>query len=79
MFLLFLQYWQQRRLAFSYQDSLLTADAAGAMLAASDPVRAFCEDQQIWGDLSGQQALYRLISEASQSLQAWLDGEGCAG
>lgn len=52
LYLDFLRQWQAGRLPFDYQDQALVPAQMRAVLAAPDPVAAFCALPQLWGELA---------------------------
>ncbi|KAF1043635.1 MAG: Mannitol 2-dehydrogenase [Herbaspirillum frisingense] len=72
LFLVFLQRWNEGKLPYEYQDGIFDPAAARAMLAAADPVQAFCEDKILWGGLAGDQRLTGLVREGVERVRQWL-------
>jgi D-arabinitol 4-dehydrogenase len=73
LFFRFLQRWQANTLPYAYQDGIMDAAACRQMLAAADPVAAFCADPMLWGSLAGCAGLVRAARVrcwAGQQLQA---------
>ncbi|WP_144424143.1 D-arabinitol 4-dehydrogenase [Herbaspirillum hiltneri] len=72
LFFAFLQRWRRGELAYEYQDGVFDPAAVGAMLDGPDPVRAYCNDPLLWGELAGSVQLERLLREGVVSVNAWL-------
>jgi len=53
LYLAFLRQWLAGHLPFDYQDQALVPLEMCAVLAAPDPVDAFCALPQLWGELAG--------------------------
>ena len=68
----FLQRWNEGRLPYEYQDGIFDPAAVRSMLAAADPVQAYCQDAVLWGELAGDVRLVELIRTALQRLHQWL-------
>ncbi|EJL82558.1 mannitol-1-phosphate/altronate dehydrogenase [Herbaspirillum sp. CF444] len=72
LFFVFLQRWKQSGLSYEYQDGVFDPAATRAMLDAADPLRAYCADPLLWGELAGTASLERLLREAVADVNAWL-------
>ena len=72
LFLVFLQRWNAGQLPYEYQDGIFDPAAVRSMLAAADPVRAFCADAVLWGELAGDARLEALVRAGVQRVQDWL-------
>jgi len=72
LFFLFLQRWQRGELPFTYQDGLMNESAARAMLAAPDPLAAFCADRTLWGTLAANAELCGAVRQQVAELQGRL-------
>ncbi|MGR2661749.1 D-arabinitol 4-dehydrogenase [Chromobacterium haemolyticum] len=76
LFLRFLQRWRAGRLAYAYQDGSMDIAACHRMLAAADPVAAFCADSGLWGPLAGAPALAAPLRAALARVDSWLESRG---
>ncbi len=65
LFLAYLQRWHAGRLPHVYEDQAMNAELAHAICAASDPVRDFCAQEVLWGDLANDARLASAIRRAS--------------
>ncbi|MBO9536921.1 D-arabinitol 4-dehydrogenase [Herbaspirillum sp.] len=72
LFFVFLQRWNAGELPYEYQDGIFDPAAARAMLAAADPVRAFCDDKLLWGALAGDARLLELVRTGVDRVGQWL-------
>ena len=72
LFFLFLQRWNRGELPYVYQDGLMDAEATRHMLAAADPVAAYCADTALWGPLAGTAELEQAIRAALAKIEQWL-------
>jgi len=72
LFFVFLQRWKQGALSYEYQDGVFDPAATRAMLDAADPLRAYCADPLLWGELAGTVQLESLLREAVEDVNAWL-------
>lgn len=72
LFFIFLQRWEQGSLPYVYQDGIFDPAAARAMLDAADPLRAYCADPLLWGELAGSAQLEHLLREGVSNVHAWL-------
>jgi len=73
LFFRFLQRWQDNTLPYAYQDGIMDAVACRQMLAAADPVAAFCADPMLWGSLAGTAELETPLRAALLRVDQWLD------
>lgn len=74
LFFVFLQRWNEGGLPYEYQDGIFDPAAARAMLGAADPLKAFCDDKVLWGELAGDERLLGLLREAVGRVGQWLAG-----
>lgn len=65
LFLAFLMRWHRGKLPFPYRDQAMNATAAHAMCEATDPVRAFCRDKNLWGSAAGDLRLEDAVRAAA--------------
>lgn len=72
LFFRFLQRWQDNKLPYVYQDGIMDPAACRQMLAAADPVAAFCADPMLWGSLAGTQQLQAPLRAALTRVDQWL-------
>ncbi|MFJ9450964.1 D-arabinitol 4-dehydrogenase [Herbaspirillum sp. NPDC101397] len=72
LFFAFLQRWRRGELTYEYQDGVFDPAAVRLMLESPDPVRAYCNDPLLWGELAGSIQLERLLREGIVSVNAWL-------
>ncbi|WP_034300689.1 D-arabinitol 4-dehydrogenase [Herbaspirillum sp. RV1423] len=72
LFLVFLQRWKQGALPYEYQDGIFDPVAVRGMLEAADPLRAYCADPLLWGELAGSAQLESLLREGVAGVNAWL-------
>jgi len=72
LFFAFLQRWRRGELAYEYQDGVFDPAAVRTMLESPDPVRTYCNDPLLWGELAGSIQLERLLREGIVSVNAWL-------
>jgi len=72
LFFVFLTRWNADSLPYTYQDGIFDPAQVRAMLAAADPVQAFCEDRILWGSLAGDARLLGLVREGVQRVNQWL-------
>jgi D-arabinitol 4-dehydrogenase len=72
LFFVFLQRWHAGQLPYAYQDGVFDAAAVHAMLDSADPLRAYCADPLLWGELAGSDQLQTLLRQALARVQAWL-------
>ncbi|WP_343585409.1 mannitol dehydrogenase family protein, partial [Herbaspirillum sp.] len=72
LFFVFLQRWNAGGLPYEYQDGIFDPAAARAMLAAADPVSAFCDDKLLWGALAGDARLLALVRTGVDRVGQWL-------
>ncbi|MBP0598408.1 mannitol dehydrogenase family protein [Herbaspirillum sp. LeCh32-8] len=76
LFFVFLQRWNAGALPYEYQDGIFDPAAARAMLGAADPVKAFCDDKVLWGELAGDERLLALVREGVERVNLWLARQG---
>lgn len=69
LFLLFLQRWHRDAPAFVYDDGVMDAAAAHALLASADPLRGFVADRALFGTLAGDARLYAAIERRLAELR----------
>ena len=79
LFLRFLQRWSAGELPYEYQDGVFDPAATRTMLAAADPVAAFCADRGLWGKLAGDTRLVEVIRAASEKIDQWLASRVASG
>jgi len=72
LFFIFLQRWKQGSLPYVYQDGIFDPAATRVMLDAADPLRAYCADSLLWGELAGNAQLEHLLREGVSSVNTWL-------
>src|SRR5450830_782058 len=72
LFFVFLQRWKQGGLSYEYQDGVFDPATVRAMLDAADPLRAYCADALLWGELAGTAPLEHLLREAVVDINGWL-------
>jgi D-arabinitol 4-dehydrogenase len=72
LFFVFLQRWHEDKLPYAYQDGVFDVAAVHAMLNSAEPLRAYCADPLLWGELAGSERLYALLAQALTRVQAWL-------
>jgi len=72
LFFVFLQRWKQGGLSYEYQDGVFDPATVCAMLDAADPLRAYCADALLWGELAGTAPLEHLLREAVVDINGWL-------
>lgn len=72
LFFVFLQHWAAGQLSYDYQDGVFDPGAVRRMLAAPDPLRAFCADTLLWGPLAATPALEQLLRDALAVVKEWL-------
>ena len=72
LFFVFLQRWHRGELPYAYQDGVMDAAAAHAMLDAPDPIDAFCKQRVLWGDLYDDAALETAMRAAVERVRSWL-------
>jgi len=72
LFFVFLQRWKKGALPYAYQDGIFDEAATRALLDGPDPLRAFCADPLLWGDMAGTPQLERLLREGVVAVNAWL-------
>ncbi|MBB5190477.1 D-arabinitol 4-dehydrogenase [Silvimonas terrae] len=72
LFYVFLQRWADGKLPYEYQDGILDASATRAMLAAADPIAAFCADPMLWGAIAGKPEFVVLMRESVERVNGWL-------
>ena len=61
---LFLGRWHRGELPWVYEDSAMDADRVHALFTAPDPLRAFCQDAQLWGELAGNESALNTMRSA---------------
>lgn len=71
LFFVFLQRWHAGTLPYAYQDGTMDIEAAHAIFADAEPLKAFCADR-MWGSLSGAQDLQSAVEAGVKRVQAWL-------
>jgi D-arabinitol 4-dehydrogenase len=72
LYYVFLMRWHRDQLPYAYQDGVMDAAAAHAMLNSPDPVGAFCAERQLWGKLTGNADLEAAIRAAVVRVDEWL-------
>ncbi|MFL9882142.1 mannitol dehydrogenase family protein [Paraburkholderia agricolaris] len=72
LFLAFLTRWADGKLHIDYRDSLQDIAGIRAMLAAEDPVAAFCSDRRVWGGLTSDSRLIGAVRDAYGTVNRWL-------
>lgn len=72
LFFVFMQRWKQGGLPYEYQDGIFDPASARAMLDAPDPLRTYCADALLWGELAGTPQLEKLLREGVAGVNAWL-------
>ncbi len=72
LFLAYLQRWHQGKIAYTYQDQAMNAQAAHAICEAEDFVAAFCADAVLWGELAGNAQLVAAIRVAYKQVSAFV-------
>jgi D-arabinitol 4-dehydrogenase len=72
LFLAFLTRWVDGKLHIDYRDSLQDTAAIRAMLAAEDPIAAFCSDRRVWGGLTSDTRLIDAVRDAYGTVNRWL-------
>jgi D-arabinitol 4-dehydrogenase len=72
LFLAFLERWHRNEIPYVYHDQTMDPEAAHAICSAGDPVRAFCEDEILWGGLAGNPRLIREIRTARERVAAFV-------
>ena len=65
LFLAYLQRWHAGQILYTYQDQAMDPAVAHAICDAVDPVAAFCADQSLWGNLTGDARLVSAMREAA--------------
>lgn len=70
LFLLFIERWAAGTLPFTYQDQAMDEDAMRAILAAPDPVTAFCAEARLWGRLASDPRLTAAVAAAVDRLRS---------
>lgn len=72
LFFVYLGRWHRGELAYTYQDGVMDPSVAHAFFAASDPLRAFCQDPLLWGPLAGNESIEAAIRAAERRVQEFL-------
>ncbi len=72
LFFVYLGRWHRGELAYTYQDGVMDPGVAHAFFAASDPLRAFCQDPLLWGPLAGNESIEAAIRAAERRVQEFL-------
>ncbi|MDO8252731.1 MAG: mannitol dehydrogenase family protein, partial [Rhodoferax sp.] len=65
LFLAYLQRWHAGAIAYTYQDQAMDPAIAHAMCAAADPIKAFCADVPLWGNLANDERLVSALRAAT--------------
>lgn len=74
----FLQRWHRGALPYAYEDSAMDADKAHALFNQADPLHAFCQDAQLWGDLAGNESVLNTMRSAQTRAHAFeLQADAC--
>lgn len=71
LFFRFLGRWHRDELPYVYEDSGMDADKAHALFATEDPLRAFCRDSQLWGELAGNESVLSTMRSAYARAQGF--------
>ncbi|CAH2811070.1 MAG: D-arabinitol 4-dehydrogenase (EC [uncultured Caballeronia sp.] len=71
LFFRFLERWHEGKLP-TYQDGVMDPAVAHGCFAASDPIRAFVGDKQLWGKMATTERLERVMRKAISKVDAWL-------
>ncbi|AJK47562.1 D-arabinitol 4-dehydrogenase [Burkholderia plantarii] len=71
LFLRFLGRWAQGLLPYEYQDGVMDAGVARAIVAADDPVAALAAERLLWGSLAGDARLVRALRAGLARVDAW--------
>ncbi|WP_070107907.1 D-arabinitol 4-dehydrogenase [Burkholderia plantarii] len=71
LFLRFLGRWTQGLLPYEYQDGVMDAGVARAIVAADDPVAALAAERLLWGSLAGDARLVRALRAGLARVDAW--------
>jgi D-arabinitol 4-dehydrogenase len=64
--------WVDGKLHIDYRDSLQDTVAIRAMLAAEEPIAAFCSDRRVWGGLTSDTRLIDAVRGAYGAMNRWL-------
>jgi D-arabinitol 4-dehydrogenase len=72
LYYVFLMRWHRNELPYAYQDGVMDAVAAHAMLDKPDPLGAFLAERQLWGKLTGNAELESAIRAAVARVEEWL-------
>lgn len=72
LFLTFLQYRANGKIAFPYKDQAMDEAAVQAMLQSGDVVHAFCASAVLWGEHAGNPVLEAAIRGAYLTIAEWL-------
>ncbi|KVS70073.1 D-arabinitol 4-dehydrogenase [Burkholderia cepacia] len=72
LFFRFLDRWQQDKLPYVYQDSVMDERIVRGFFAAADPLQAFCADRVLWGDMAQTPPLEAAVRAALARIDTWL-------
>lgn len=72
LFYEFLRRWHQGSLPYIYQDQVMDAAKAHAMLEAADPLQAFANDAALWGPLAGNSTLLAALRRQHIEVQSFV-------
>lgn len=65
----FLGHWHRGLIRFTHVDAAMDAPAMHALLERPDPLKAFCADAALWGDLAGHAGLTEAIAHTYSRVQ----------
>ncbi|MDR1745142.1 MAG: mannitol dehydrogenase family protein [Planctomycetota bacterium] len=72
LFFVFLERWAAGKLSYEYQDGVMDAGQARAMLSSADPVAAFASDAALFGDLAGKGDFVALLRSAVEKARRFV-------
>jgi len=72
LFFTFLERWHRGTLPYRYEDGVMNPQSAHAIFAAQDPLKAFCDDAVLWGELAANAALVAGVRDAHRRVELWL-------
>jgi D-arabinitol 4-dehydrogenase len=71
-FLKFLERWHRGSLPFQYEDHVMDARVVTNICVSADPIKAFCENDALFGSVRGNSELVAAVRRASRRLEGVL-------
>jgi D-arabinitol 4-dehydrogenase len=72
LFLAYLQQWHRQAIPYTYQDQAMNPQEAHSICEATDPVKAFCHNAVLWGDLQANPLLIAAMQKAYQRVEHFM-------